>query len=483
MLRSMLFVPADSERKLAKAEGAAADALILDLEDSVLPERKALARSLASQYLRHPPGATPAWVRVNDLLSGEILKDLAAVMPARPAGIVLPKIRGPEDVQTVAHYLDALEESSGAAGTTPIPILALVTENPRGAAAHGRARPSGAGQIGRAELGRGGLGARPWARESRVSPNGEWRPMYQYARDQCILAAHALGLEALDTVYVNFRDAAGLTAACQASRHDGFTGRFAIHPDQVAVINEAFTPSESQRVFARRLIDAFASGAGVVSLDGKMYDVPPPEGGAKTAQARITSNSFRRSRAMHRRRVPRAGVPAMRPCHPPNDGTTLRRFRRALNRADQPGDEVAHRHASQRRRVREHQNGLGLLGPEMRRDAGLELLHQHRHPLGAAPAVTDGVVHRHARARRPVLEEHLHGIADVALVRRVVVLRELRVLPDLHLGTNLIDARNRTQSHPRNPTPSVGRTAAEWPPCTGCSDPGRPGWRAAPSCR
>jgi citrate lyase subunit beta/citryl-CoA lyase len=103
---------------------------------------------------------------------------------------------------------------------------------------------------------------------------GAWRPTYEYARSQCLLAAHAMGVEALDTVYVNFKDAEGLTAACRASRHDGFTGRLAIHPDQVPIINQAFTPSDSDLAHARRIVDAFAGAAGAVSIDGKMYDLP-----------------------------------------------------------------------------------------------------------------------------------------------------------------------------------------------------------------
>jgi citrate lyase subunit beta / citryl-CoA lyase len=105
-------------------------------------------------------------------------------------------------------------------------------------------------------------------------PNGAWRPLYEYARSQCVLAAHALSVEAIDTVYVNYRDTEGLRLACEASRYDGFTGRFAIHPDQVPLINQAFTPGAGEVALARRIIAAFAAGAGVVSIDGKMFDIP-----------------------------------------------------------------------------------------------------------------------------------------------------------------------------------------------------------------
>jgi len=272
MLRSMLFVPADSARKLAKAESAGADALILDLEDSVLPERKTAARVMACDYLRGHPAGAPLWVRVNDLASGELLKDLAAVLPARPAGIVLPKIRGPEDVETVAHYLEALEEVHGITAGG-IALLALVTETPSAVLRMGDLVRLSLPRLTGVGWGAEDLSSALGAGDPRM-PDGRWRPMYVHARSQCILAAHALGIEAIDTVYVNFKDAAELLAACEASRYDGFTGRFAIHPDQVPVINQAFTPGPDELALAHRIVAAFADGAGAVSIDGKMYDIP-----------------------------------------------------------------------------------------------------------------------------------------------------------------------------------------------------------------
>ncbi len=284
----MLFVPADSERKLAKSAGAGADALILDLEDSVLPERKPLARGLAREYLQSHAQGGPIWIRVNDLASGELLKDLVSIVPARPAGIVLPKIRGPEDIQIVTNYLDALEAgndmpgspngnggTSGAAGASSVgmAILALVTETPAAVLRMGELMRTTAPRLVALGWGAEDLSSALGAGDPRL-PNGAWRPMYEHARCQCILAAHGLGVQAIDTVYVNYRDAGGLRLACEASRYDGFTGRFAIHPDQVPVINEAFTPSRAEVALAQRIVEAFASGAGAVSLDGKMYDIP-----------------------------------------------------------------------------------------------------------------------------------------------------------------------------------------------------------------
>ena len=281
----MLFVPADSERKLAKASAAGADAIILDLEDSVLPERKASARGLANEYMASRPQHTPLWVRVNDLASGEMLRDLAAVMPARPAGIILPKIHGPEDVHRVTHYLEAFEESCGCGGAN-IPILALVTETPSAVLRMGELVGSPMQRLSALGWGAEDLSAAIGAGDPRL-PSGAWRSMYEHVRSQCILAAHALAIEAIDTVYVNFKDSAGLKLACQASRYDGFTGRFAIHPDQVPVINQAFTPSAAELALARRIIDAFAGGAGAVSLDGKMYDIPH----LKAARRLVTSTA------------------------------------------------------------------------------------------------------------------------------------------------------------------------------------------------
>ena len=286
-MRSLLFVPADSDRKLAKSTGAGADALILDLEDSVLPERKLAARGLAREFLASAVPGVQIWVRVNDLASGELLKDLTAILPAKPAGIVLPKIRGPEDIQTVSNYLEALEQSNGVSASATS-IMALATETPIAVLR--------LGELVRHRLPR--LAALSWGAEDLSSAlgagdprfaDGSWRPLYAHARAQCILAAHALGVEAIDTVYLDYRDTTGLGVACQASRHDGFTGCLAIHPDQVAVINAAFTPSDAEIALAHRIVQAFAGGEGAVSIDGRMFDVPH----LKAAQRLIRSCSAR----------------------------------------------------------------------------------------------------------------------------------------------------------------------------------------------
>jgi citrate lyase subunit beta/citryl-CoA lyase len=273
VIRSVLFVPSDSEKKLARAGSSGADVLVLDLEDSVLPDRKPLARDMTRGYLHEAATRANLWIRVNDLASGELLKDLAKIVPAGPAGIILPKIRGPEDVRTVGCYLDALEVAHEVAPGS-IRMLVLVTETPAAILRLGELVREGADpRIAGLMWGAEDLSSALGAGDPRTAEGG-WRSTYEYARIQCLLASHALGVEAIDTVYVNYRDPEGLRKSCQVSRYDGFTGRVAIHPEQVPIINEAFTPTGEEVALARRIVDAFTGGAGAVALDGKMYDIP-----------------------------------------------------------------------------------------------------------------------------------------------------------------------------------------------------------------
>lgn len=283
-MRSLLFVPADSERKLSKAEAVGADALAFDLEDSVLPARKPEARAMLAEFLRSYKGSSEAWVRVNDLASGELLKDLAAAVPLAPKGIVLPKIRGPEDLDIVGHYLDMAEAANGLAAGS-ISILTVCTETPSAVLRMGELlkekRPRLRGMLWGAE----DLSSAMGAGDPRA-PDGSWRPVYEHARTQCLLACNALEIEAIDTVYVDFRNPDGCRANAAAARYDGFTGKVAIHPDQVAIINAAFTPSDEELEYARRVIAAFESGAGAVSLDGKMLDIPHLKAARRTLDSR-----------------------------------------------------------------------------------------------------------------------------------------------------------------------------------------------------
>jgi citrate lyase subunit beta/citryl-CoA lyase len=271
-VRSLLFVPADSERKLAKAQSAGADALILDLEDSVTAARKPVARSLAAEYLKSGGQRAGIWVRINDRGSGLAGPDLAAIVPEHPAGIVLPKIEGPRDIAEVAQQIGQLETSSGLPAGA-VALLALVTETPAAVLRMPQLLELSCTRLVALSWGAEDLSAALGAGDPRM-PDGRWRPTYDFARTQCLLAAHALAIEAIDSVYVDFRDQQGLKAACASSRHDGFGGRLAIHPDQVAVINESYTPSDAELRQAQRIVDAFGAGEGTVSLDGKMYDLP-----------------------------------------------------------------------------------------------------------------------------------------------------------------------------------------------------------------
>jgi citrate lyase subunit beta/citryl-CoA lyase len=234
----MLFVPADSERKLARAAEAGADALVLDLEDSVLPERKPLARTMMRVHLNAFDDHSLWWVRVNSLSSGELLADLVAAVPARPFGIVLPKIFAPEDLVTVGHYLDALEAEHGLE-IGSIRIAVLVTETPS------------------ALLRLGELVSRSFPRLTAVMWGAEDLSSVMGAGDPR-----------------NAQDPEGLATSCAVSRHDGFTGRVAIHPNQVAIINSAYSPDAVEIELAQRIVAAFADGAGAVAIDGKMYDIP-----------------------------------------------------------------------------------------------------------------------------------------------------------------------------------------------------------------
>lgn len=273
-LRSLLFVPGDSERKFDKARASGADGLILDLEDAVAPSRKAEARALVARLLDDSAARDWAfWVRVNALETGLALEDLAAVVAPGLAGIVLPKSDGAADLVRLGHYLDALEaKAKMAAGA--VKVLVVSTETPAAmfnlgsyAPAHPRlaALTWGAEDLGAA------LGA-----SANKEADGEWAFPYQVARSMCLFASAAAGVPAVDTLYSDFRDKIGLAASCQRSRRDGFTGRIAIHPEQVEAINRCFTASADDIAHARRVVEAFeaAPDAGAVGLDGKMLDIP-----------------------------------------------------------------------------------------------------------------------------------------------------------------------------------------------------------------
>ena len=280
-MRSLLFVPADSERKIAKGLASAADALILDLEDSVGPGNKATARRMCVEVLSSAQSRAAGkklFVRMNALDTPHALDDLAAVARARPAGIMLPKCRGGEDAGLVSNYLTALEARDGLP-QGGIGILPIVTET--GAAMFGLgtyfktaqtpAIPRLAGMLWGAE----DLAADVGALGNRGA-NGRYTPAFELARTLCVLGATAASTIAVDGVYTDFRDMKGLEAEALEGLHMGYSAKAAIHPDQIETINRAFTPTPEALAWAQRVLAAFEAspGAGVVSIDGKMIDIP-----------------------------------------------------------------------------------------------------------------------------------------------------------------------------------------------------------------
>jgi citrate lyase subunit beta/citryl-CoA lyase len=274
-LRSMLFVPADSERKMSKGLHSGADALILDLEDSVAAPNKALARQMASAFLAEQAPTSPAalFVRINPLDSGLALDDLAAVVQPGLAGIMLPKTHSADCVRRLGHYLDALEVRAGMAlgSVTIVPVATETAQALLNMQSFNAPVPRLAGITWGAEDLSAAVGA-----VSNRDEDGQYAPLYVWAGALCLVAAASTGVAAIDTLYADFRDPAGLLTACRNARRRGYSGRIAIHPDQVATINEAFTPSAQELAHAQRVVDAFAAqpGAGTLGIDGVMVDLP-----------------------------------------------------------------------------------------------------------------------------------------------------------------------------------------------------------------
>ncbi|MGE0384627.1 MAG: CoA ester lyase [Gammaproteobacteria bacterium] len=272
-MRSWLFVPGDSDRKLDRALDSGADALVLDLEDSIAPSRKAEARTAVRMFLAGGPRREGQryFVRINPLASGLALADLAAVVPGRPDGIMLPKC-DPDQVRTADHYLSALEAASGM-DDRAICIVAIGTEVP-GAVFH----------LGGYKAITARLAALTWGAEDLAAvlgaanrgADGRFEDVFRLARALCLLGAGAAEVEAIDTVFTDYRNGAGLRAECIDARRAGFSGKMAIHPDQVPVINEAFTPNPDEVAWARRVVEAFDAqpDAGVVGIEGRMIDRP-----------------------------------------------------------------------------------------------------------------------------------------------------------------------------------------------------------------
>jgi citrate lyase subunit beta/citryl-CoA lyase len=270
--RSFLFVPADSERKLAKASSCGADALILDLEDSVVQDKRPRARELAREFLDGNDDAE-VWVRINPLVQDDALADLRATVMSGPAGIMLPKLVGTQDADRLSMLLDVLEqEHELPLGSTR--IMPITTE--RAAALFKLHEYSDTTRrVAALTWGAEDLSSSIGASANRDDA-GAWLPPYELARSLCLFAAAAAEVPAVDTVYADFRDSEGLAKYASAARRDGFAGMLAIHPDQVAVINEAFLPTPEEVERAVKIVKLFAEDpdAGVLQLDGAMLDRP-----------------------------------------------------------------------------------------------------------------------------------------------------------------------------------------------------------------
>jgi citrate lyase subunit beta/citryl-CoA lyase len=274
-MRSLLFVPADSPKKLAKGLTSGADALILDLEDAVAPAAKAAARVTLRDFLNDARGAKSRprlFVRVNPFPTGLADADLEAVVAAAPDGIMLPKCTSGAEVTRLDAKLAVLEALVGLAdGSTR--ILALVTETPGSLftlATYQGASPRLEGMTWGGEDLSVALGA-----EANRLSDGSYADPYRLARALTLAAAVAAAATPIDSVYVSYRDLAGLRAEAEAARRDGFAAKMAIHPDQVAVINEVFTPTPEAVARAKKIVAAFADPrVGVVGLDGEMLDQP-----------------------------------------------------------------------------------------------------------------------------------------------------------------------------------------------------------------
>jgi len=271
--RSWLFAPGDSERKMEKAAGGPADIVVLDLEDAVAEGEKSKARGQIAAFLvAHPADRARLWVRINPLQGPHALADLAAVMPSRPGGIMLPKSRGRADVECLDHYLSALEVAAGIEqGATR--VIALVTETAESMFTTGTY--AGAPRLVALTWGAEDLADAVGAAGNR-NVDGSYAFTFEMARSFCLLGAAAAGVAAVETIHGDFRDEAGLRRRAQEVRRAGFRGMLAIHPAQVEVINQAFTPSAEELKAAQEIVDLFAANpaAGTVGYKGTMLDRP-----------------------------------------------------------------------------------------------------------------------------------------------------------------------------------------------------------------
>lgn len=271
-MRSWLFAPGDSEKKMTKAADSAADIALLDLEDSVAPENKSAAREMVAQMIAGRSDKSRIWVRVNPLSSGETEKDLDAIIASGPGGIFLPKAEGGHDVVTLDAMLTEREKVAGMEVGSTL-VAALVTET--AAAMFTTGTYDGAPRLVAMSWGAEDLSSELGAQEQR-GPDGEYSHTYEMARSLCLLGAVKAQVAPIETVQPEFRDLDALKERALRVRRQGFRGMLAIHPAQIEPINIAFTPSEEELAHARAVVKLFADnpGAGTLALDGNMLDRP-----------------------------------------------------------------------------------------------------------------------------------------------------------------------------------------------------------------
>jgi citrate lyase subunit beta/citryl-CoA lyase len=272
-MRSWLFAPGDSERKMAKALEGTADIILLDLEDAVATENKPLARKLVHEFLiANPASRARIWVRVNPLDGPHTLDDLVAIMPAQPGGIMLPKVYGRQDVELLDHYLTAFEAAHGfERGSTPVIVLATETAEAMFHTGNYKGAPRLTALTWGAEDLADSVGA-----NSNKNADGSYSFTYELARSMTLLGAVTAGVPAIETICADFKDLEALRLRAEKVRRDGYRGMLAIHPAQVDVINAAFTPGAEEIAEAREIVALFEAnpGVGTIGWKGGMLDRP-----------------------------------------------------------------------------------------------------------------------------------------------------------------------------------------------------------------
>lgn len=271
--RSWLFAPGDSEKKMTKAMEGEADIVLIDLEDAVAPDAKAAARPMVHDFIAaNPEQRGRLWVRINPLDGPHTLDDLVAIMPARPGGIMLPKVYGRQDVETLDRYLEALEVANGIEqGSTPVIVLITETAEAMFHTGDYKDAPRVVALTWGAEDLADSIGA-----SSNKEADGAYSFTYELARSLTVLGAATAGVTAIETISADFKDLEALKARAEKVRRDGYRGMMAIHPAQVPVINAAFTPTEAEIAEAQEIVDVFAAnpGVGAIGWKGGMLDRP-----------------------------------------------------------------------------------------------------------------------------------------------------------------------------------------------------------------